>query len=60
MRILYLSQYFPPEAGATQSRAFEQARNFVRMGHAVTMLQKSPTILGRDPAGVPRQAVRSR
>ena len=48
MRILYLSQYFPPEAGATQSRAFEQARNFVRLGHAVTMIAEIPN----HPSGV--------
>ena len=26
VRILYLSQYFPPEVGATQTRAYEMAR----------------------------------
>jgi len=42
MNILYLSQYFPPEAGATQTRAYEMARNWVRQGHAVTMLTEFP------------------
>lgn len=48
MRILYISQYFPPEAGATQNRAFEMARNWVRKGHQVTMLAEIPN----HPAGI--------
>ncbi|MEJ2709475.1 MAG: glycosyltransferase family 4 protein [Anaerolineales bacterium] len=48
MRILYLSQYFPPEAGATQTRAYEMARNLVRLGHQVSMLAEIPN----HPAGV--------
>jgi hypothetical protein len=32
MRILYLSQYFPPEIGATQTRAYEMAKGLVRSG----------------------------
>jgi len=48
MRILYLSQYFPPEAGATQTRAYEMARNWVRLGHQVTMLAEIPN----HPAGI--------
>jgi colanic acid biosynthesis glycosyl transferase WcaI len=48
MRILYLSQYFPPEAGATQTRAYETARNLVRLGHHVSMLAEIPN----HPAGV--------
>jgi len=42
MRILYLSQYFPPEAGATQTRAYEMAAGLVRAGHQVTMLTEVP------------------
>jgi colanic acid biosynthesis glycosyl transferase WcaI len=48
MRILYLSQYFPPEAGATQTRAYEMARNFVRLGHAVTLIAELPN----HPSGI--------
>lgn len=48
MRILYLSQYFPPEAGATQTRAYEMARNLVQLGHRVTMLTEVPN----HPAGI--------
>ena len=48
MRILYISQYFPPEAGATQTRAYEMARNLVRLGHQVTLLAEIPN----HPSGV--------
>jgi glycosyltransferase involved in cell wall biosynthesis len=48
MRILYLSQYFPPEAGATQTRAYEMGRNFVRLGNPVTMLAELPN----HPSGI--------
>jgi colanic acid biosynthesis glycosyl transferase WcaI len=48
MRILYLSQYFPPEAGATQTRAYEMARNLVRLGHAVTIVTEIPN----HPSGI--------
>lgn len=42
MRILYFSQYFPPEIGATQTRAFEMASRLVKMGHHVTMITEVP------------------
>ncbi len=42
MRILYLSQYFPPEIGATQTRAYEMAVGLIRAGHQVTMLTEVP------------------
>lgn len=48
MRILYISQYFPPESGATQIRAYEMARNFVTQGHAVTMISEIPN----HPSGI--------
>jgi glycosyltransferase involved in cell wall biosynthesis len=48
MRILYLSQYFPPESGATQTRAYEMARNLVRLGHHVTMIAEIPN----HPSGI--------
>lgn len=48
MRILYLSQYFPPEIGATQTRAYEMASNWVRLGHSVTMLTEFPN----HPSGI--------
>ena len=48
MRILYLSQYFPPEVGATQTRAYEMARYLVSAGHQVTMLTEVPN----HPSGI--------
>ncbi len=42
MNILYISQYFPPEIGATQTRAIEMASNLVRQGHQVTVLTEFP------------------
>lgn len=48
MRILYISQYFPPESGATQIRAYEMARNFVRRGHEVTVISEIPN----HPSGI--------
>jgi glycosyltransferase involved in cell wall biosynthesis len=46
--ILYISQYFPPEVGATQTRAFEMASNLIRRGHRVTVLTEFPN----HPLGV--------
>ncbi len=54
MRILYLSQYFPPEVGATQTRAYEMARGLMRAGHWVTMLTEVPN----HPEGVIRPEYR--
>src|SRR4030067_264542 len=48
MRILYLSQYFAPEVGATQNRAYEMAINWIRLGHSVTMLTEFPN----HPSGI--------
>ncbi len=42
MNILYLSQYFPPEVGATQTRAIEMATYLARAGHKVTVLTEFP------------------
>lgn len=56
MRILYLSQYFPPEVGATQTRAYEMAQGLLRAGHQVTMLTEVPN----HPEGVIRPAYRGR
>lgn len=48
MRVLYLSQYFPPEVGATQTRAYEMAQGLVRAGHRVTMIAEVPN----HPSGI--------
>ncbi|HZS96451.1 MAG TPA: glycosyltransferase family 4 protein [Terriglobales bacterium] len=48
MKILYVSQYFPPEMGAPAARAVELARHWVRAGHDVTVLTGFPN----HPTGV--------
>ncbi len=56
MRILYLSQYFSPEVGATQTRAYEMASNWVRLGHHVTMIAELPN----HPSGIIPPAYRGK
>ena len=56
MRILYLSQYFPPEVGATQTRAYEMARGLVQAGHQVTMVAEVPN----HPSGIIPPAYRGK
>lgn len=48
MRILYLSQYFPPEIGATQNRSYEMARQWVLLNHNVIMISEFPN----HPSGI--------
>lgn len=50
MRILYVSQYFPPEMGAPSARVHELSREWVRAGHEVTVLTAFP----HHPTGVKR------
>ena len=33
MKILYVSQYFPPEMGAPAARVHELSREWTRLGH---------------------------
>jgi glycosyltransferase involved in cell wall biosynthesis len=42
MKILYVSQYFPPEMGAPAARVSELSRHWVRAGHDVTVLTGFP------------------
>jgi glycosyltransferase involved in cell wall biosynthesis len=56
MRVLYLSQYFPPEVGATQTRAYEMASGLLRAGHQVTVLTEVPN----HPEGIIRPEYRGR
>jgi glycosyltransferase involved in cell wall biosynthesis len=48
MKILYLSQYFPPEMGAPAGRASELSRLWVGDGHEVTVLTGFPN----HPTGI--------
>jgi colanic acid biosynthesis glycosyl transferase WcaI len=48
MRILYFSQYFPPEVGATQTRAYEMSRYLAFRGHHVTVVTEVPN----HPSGI--------
>jgi len=42
MKILLITQYFPPEMGAPQARLYELAARMVRKGHSVTVLTAMP------------------
>jgi glycosyltransferase involved in cell wall biosynthesis len=48
MKILYISQYFPPEMGAPAARVSELAYHWARGGHQVTVLTGFPN----HPTGV--------
>jgi glycosyltransferase involved in cell wall biosynthesis len=48
MKILYLSQYFPPEMGAPAGRAAELSRLWAEDGHEVTVLTGFPN----HPTGI--------
>ncbi|HTZ82330.1 MAG TPA: glycosyltransferase family 4 protein [Candidatus Acidoferrales bacterium] len=56
MKILYLSQYFPPEMGAPAARASELARHWARTGHQISILTGFPN----HPTGVVPPEWRSR
>ena len=42
MHILFLSDNFPPEVNAPASRTFEHCREWVRLGHEVTVITCAP------------------
>src|SRR5215470_8993087 len=42
MRILFLTQYYPPESGATQNRVSDLASRVKIAGHQVTVLTAVP------------------
>ena len=56
MKILYVSQYFPPEMGAPAARASELAQHWARAGHNVSVLTGFPN----HPTGVVPPEWRSR
>ena len=56
MKILYLSQYFPPEMGAPAARVSELSRHWAKAGHDVTVLTGFP----HYPSGVVPQEYRAK
>ena len=56
MKILYISQYFPPEMGAPSARAVELSQHWAAAGHQVTVLTGFPN----HPTGVVPPEYRSR
>jgi colanic acid biosynthesis glycosyl transferase WcaI len=56
MKILYISQYFPPEMGAPAARAVELSRHWAAARHKVTVLTGFPN----HPSGVVPLAYRAR
>lgn len=48
MRVLYFTQYYPPEVGATQTRAYEMSRYLASRGHHVTVVTEVPN----HPSGI--------
>jgi len=56
VKILYVSQYFPPEMGAPSARASELARHWSRAGHEVSILTGFPN----HPTGVVPEAWKPR
>jgi colanic acid biosynthesis glycosyl transferase WcaI len=56
VKVLYLSQYYPPEMGAPAARVSELARHWVRAGHQVSILTGFPN----HPTGIVPPEWRSR
>jgi glycosyltransferase involved in cell wall biosynthesis len=56
MKILYISQYFPPEMGAPAARVAELSRRWAEAGHEVTVLTGFPN----HPNGVIHHDYRTR
>ena len=56
MKILYVSQYFPPETAAPAARAAELARHWAQEGHEVTVLTGFPN----HPTGIVPAEYRAR
>ena len=54
MRVLFVTQYFPPETGAAPARALHFARALERAGHEVRVV----TGLPNHPSGVVQPAYR--
>lgn len=56
MRILFLTDNFPPETNAPANRTWDHARQWVRLGHKVTVITSAPNF----PVGKVFQGYRNR
>lgn len=56
MKVLFLTQYYPPETGAAPARAFQFAARLAGFGHDVTVVTGMPN----HPSGVKQPAYRGR
>jgi glycosyltransferase involved in cell wall biosynthesis len=56
MKLLFFTQYFPPEVGATQTRMHHFARRLVESGHQVTVVTEIPN----HPKGIVFEDYRGR
>ena len=54
MKILYITQYFAPEIGATTNRALANVRYLASKGHQVTVLTEMPN----HPHGIYFRSIR--
>ena len=61
MKILFLTENFPPETNAAATRVFERALYWVKDGHAVTVITSAPNFpQGKLHAGWKNRWRRSR
>lgn len=56
MRLLFFTQFFPPEVGATQTRMHHFARRLAEKGHQVTVITEVPN----HPKGIVFEGYRGR
>ena len=53
MRILFLTENFPPETNAAATRVFERACYWAKWGHEVTVFEKEDRVGGLLMYGIP-------
>ena len=56
MHILFFSHYFPPEGNAPACRTYENARQWVKSGHKVTVITCAPNV----PNGIVYEGYKNR